>query len=539
MSARDVGYAIIAVLFPTMMMLFVVAPRPALAAPSDQALLLAVVINGHPTDKIGQFVLRGGSLFVRREELHDLGFRIPDAVAATNQDLIALSDLPDFSYRLDQPTQTLYVTASLGWLTPTLLGPSATANSSPAIESGLGATLNYDVVGTSTRDQQLGSGMFDARAFSPWGVLSSGLLAYAGAGVGSTSNTYPIRLDTTYVYSDPDTMRRYRAGDFISGFLSWTRSVRLGGVQLSSDFSMRPDLITFPVPAVGGSVAVPSTVDVLVNGSRVLSSQVQAGPFQIPQLPIITGAGTVATTVTNALGQQVTTELPFYAAPTLLSPGLQTYSAELGATRRNWGTVSDDYGYAAGAATYRRGVTDALTVESHVEGSRGLFMGGAGMVMNLYNVAVGNVAVAGSGGDSHTGAQLAIGAQRTARRFSLGASAIVATHNFGDIAAANGDPAPQLQLNANVGLWLGEYGSIGVAYVGFKRPQTPSPAQVFVPPGTIATQGTSLQASATLIQPVQRSRLVSASYSVQVYNTSLFATAFRAFAQKAAACSSG
>ena len=532
MIARDVGHAIIAILFPAIIVFFVIAPRAALAAASDQVLLLAVVVNGHATDKIGQFVLRGGSLFARREELRDLGFRIPDAITATDQDLIALSDLSDFSHRLDQPTQTLYVTASPRWLTPTLLGAGAATTSSPAIESGLGTTLNYDVVGTSSRNQQLGSGMFDARAFSPWGVLSSGLLAYAGAPAGSTSNTYPIRLDTTYVYSDPGTMRRYRAGDFISGFLSWTRPVRLGGAQINSDFSMRPDLITFPVPAVAGSVAVPSTVDVLVNGSRVLSSQVQPGPFQVPQLPIITGAGTVATTVTNALGQQVTTELPFYAAPTLLSPGLQTYSGELGATRRNWGIVSDDYGYAAGAATYRRGMTDALTVESHIEGSRALFMGGAGVIMNLYNLAVGNVAVAGSGGDSHTGAQLAIGAQRTDRRLSLGASAIVATHNFGDIAAANGDPAPQLQLNANVGLSLGQYGSIGVAYVGFKRPEAPSPVQVFVPPGTIATQGTSLQASTTLIQPVQRSRLVSASYSVQVYNTSLFATAFRDFAQK-------
>ena len=48
--------------------------------------------------------------------------------------------------------------------------------------------------------------------------------------------------------------------------------------------------------------------------------------------------------VTNALGQQVTTTLPFYASSNLLAPGLQTYSAEIGAVRRNWGVVSDDYG---------------------------------------------------------------------------------------------------------------------------------------------------------------------------------------------------
>jgi outer membrane usher protein FimD/PapC len=129
-----------------------------------------------------------------------------------------------------------------------------------------------------------------------------------------------IRLDTTYVYSDPRSLRRYRAGDFISGSLPWTRPVRMGGAQINLDFSMRPDLITFPVPSISGSAAVPSTVDVLVNGSTVRSGSVAPGPFEVPQVPVISGAGTVTTTVTDALGRQVTTELPFYASPVLLAP---------------------------------------------------------------------------------------------------------------------------------------------------------------------------------------------------------------------------
>ena len=215
---------------------------------------------------------------------------------------------------------------------------------------------------------------------------------------------------------------------------------------------MRPDLITFPVPLVSGSVAVPSTVDVLVNGTQVLSRQVQPGPFQVPQLPVITGAGTVSMTVTNALGRQVTTELPFYASPSLLAPGLQTYSAEVGLARRNWGVISNDYGSPAGAVTYRRGLLPMLTLEGHSEASRGLFMAGAGGVMNLGDVAVANLAAAGSTGRGQTGAQVSAAIQRIGPRFSLGASAILATPSFGDIAALNGDPPVRLQLNLNGGL---------------------------------------------------------------------------------------
>lgn len=78
------------------------------------------------------------------------------------------------------------------------------------------------------------------------------------------------------------------------------------GVQVRSDFSMRPDLVTFPLPTVTGSTAVPSTLSVLTDGNLVASSQVGAGPFEVPQLPVTTGAGEITMTVTNALGQQVT-----------------------------------------------------------------------------------------------------------------------------------------------------------------------------------------------------------------------------------------
>src|SRR6185437_5134124 len=218
-----------------------------------------------------------------------------------------------------------------------------------------------------------------------------------------SADSSAVRLDSTYVYSDTETMRRYRVGDFISGFLPWTRPVRMGGVQVSSDYSMRPDLITFPVPELSGSVAVPSAVDVLINGTQVLSRQIHPGPFQVPQLPVVNGQGTISMSVTNALGQQVTTELPFYASSELLAPGLQTYSAEIGFVRKNWGVVSNDYGSLAGVVAYRRGLTPDLTIEAHGEATRGHFMAGAGGVLSVGNFAVANLAIAGSGASGNTG----------------------------------------------------------------------------------------------------------------------------------------
>lgn len=502
-------------LIAAIVMLFAaVSGRGAAATLPDETLLLSVVVNNYSTGKIGEFMVRNGDLFARPEDLHELGFRVPLSTRVTNDRLVALSDLPAFRYRIDQASQTLYVTAGNERLLPTLLATGSSTTDKYQVESGIGATLDYDAIGRLAGGDMAGSGLFDLRAFSPWGVASSGLLVSPRTESVHGGGYSAIRLDSTYAYSDPDTLRRYRLGDFITGFLPWTRPVRLGGVQVNSDFSMRPDLITFPVPALSGSVAVPSTVDVLVDGSRVVSRDIQPGPFQVPQLPVITGAGTVSMTVTNALGQQVTTELPFYASGELLAPGLQTYSIEAGAVRRNWGVISNDYGSLAGAITYRRGLSSVLTIEGHAEASRGLFMGGLGGVLNIGNFAVGNLSIAGSTGDDHNGGQIAVGIQHLDRRFSIGGSAIIASRNFGDIATVNGDPSPQLQLNANAGLSFGRYGSLGVAYTAIERR-----AQPVAPPGVL------------LEQPAQRSHIVSASYSVEVGPAFLYATAFEDLAR--------
>jgi len=444
---------------------------------------------------------------------------------------VALADLPNFSSRFDRPTQTLYVTAKLMALLPDLLRAGVSPARDYRVESGIGATLNYDLIGTSVQGRQFGSGLLDLRGFSPLGVLSTTALTYAGVSASSLNSQMSVRLDSTYVYSDPESMRRYRVGDFITGALPWSRSIRMGGIQVNSDFSMRPDLITLPVPQVGGSVAVPSTVDVLVNGGHILSREIQPGPFQVQQLPVVTGAGTVQMTVTNALGQQVTTELPFYASASLLAPDLQTYSAELGSVRHNWGLISNDYGSAAGSATYRRGLTSYLTAEGHAEGSRGLFMGGLGGVFNVADLAVANLALAGSSGRRLSGGQVSAGIQRTGPLFNIGVQAIVASRRFGDVAAINGDSIAQRALTAHAGVSLGRFGSLGAAYTMIDRPIRPMASSVVGAPGLILPQQSAPLAPAFFLA-AQHSRIVTASYSTQIGNFALFATGFRDLANR-------
>ncbi len=490
-------------------MLFVCSQQ---ASAADQLLLLDVQINGQAIGKVGEFTLRDGTLLALRSELRDLGVQDPLSPKAKPDDLIGLSTLPGLTWHVDQRTMTLYLTATDERRRTTVLQVDDKPAASGAIESGTGAMLNYDVVTTLVGRQVKGNASLDLTAFSPRGVASSGFLVHTGRNSNSSGDKTLVRLDSTYTFANPANMRRYSLGDFITGGLSWTRPVHLSGFQVRSDFSMRPDLLTFPLPSVSGSAAVPSTVEILTNGNAVTQQQVDPGPFQVPQLPVVTGAGSISMTVTNALGQQTTVSEPFYASSALLAPGLQAFSVQAGAVRQNWGSVSNEYGTFAATATYRRGLSSTMTVEASTEATPSAFMAGGGAVVNVHNLGVMSVDIAGSDGSAHTGALLSIGGERIGRRFSMGGTAALATGNFRDLAAMNSDPHPRQQVSGNVGLTLGRLGSLGIAYAGVDQIRTPDQAIRF---GSVP----------------QHSQILSASYSVQVNRVLLSASEFHEFSQ--------
>src|SRR5262249_39829122 len=146
-----------------------------------------------------------------------------------------------------------------------------------------GTTQKFiDLLGFPINQRGTASAALDARIFSPFGVVSqTGII-----GVDTPTAAGSVRLDTTWMLSDPRSLVTYRAGDLISGGLTWTRPVRLAGVQIQRSFSLRPDLITMPLPQFGGTAAVPSTLDVYVNNVRTFSQSIPGGPFEISNIPV-------------------------------------------------------------------------------------------------------------------------------------------------------------------------------------------------------------------------------------------------------------
>jgi outer membrane usher protein len=447
----------------------VVFRLPAMAA-DDDARLFEVYINGHTTNMQADFVQNGKRLSATLDDLNSLGLRT-EGLHAGSDGRVSLDQVPGLTYEIDERKQVLLLTLADARIQAQELGAEAAPSKGPAIvRPELGALLSYQSTATEVGGRTQTSTAFDSRISTGWGVASSTWLVQTGLPLKTLT-----RLDTAFTHMEIDSMRRWQVGDVITGGLSWTRPVRLGGVQVSSDFRTRPDLVTYPVPVVGGRADVPSTVDVFVNNVRQLSQGVGSGPFQLRQAPVITGASDVAVVVQDVTGQQHIQNLSFYIAPSLLAEGLASYSVEAGMIRENYGLPGDRYVGAATSGSVRYGVTPWLTAEAHAEGSNSVVMGGAGVAVNIFNLGVGSVALAasnpapgsGTGGRKSRmpGGQVTVGLERSGRWLSIGASTTLGTRGFQDIAATDLNPVPTMTTQANLGLALGEFGAFRAALV--------------------------------------------------------------------------
>lgn len=383
---------------------------------TDTSLLhLEVFINDVTTGLIGEFRLAGdGVLMVRAEELREVGIR-PSIGARASNGWIVLDRLPGVAYRYDEPGQILYFTTTDAHREPRRLNGRGRSDSqeeeSAAAESGYGAYANYRLYASFQNEKffeepafQGISGAFDTVAFSPFGNINHSFITKSQSDF-ETPET--IRLNTSWNFYHQRSLTSYKVGDLITGGLLWTRPVYLGGLQVRRNFGLRPDLVTMPVPSLSGSAAVPSTVEVYTNGNRSFQADIPGGPFQVDNLPVVSGPGTARLVIRDASGREVVQDVPFYTSSKLLAAGLVDFSVEAGYVRNYYGVYSDAYdNRLMGFATARWGWTDRITLEGHMEGGDGLFNGGVGatFAVGRYGVAAGSVSSSYS--DGRTGYQL-------------------------------------------------------------------------------------------------------------------------------------
>lgn len=435
-------------------------PPPAMQLQSSALLRLELVVNGAPTGRVVPVEQEGGRYLINAQDLRDVDIQLDPEIVGR----VDAGRLPGVEIKYDEGGQRLIMRVPGEWLPRQRLGEHGQERIVP--QSSFGALLNYDLYATRAGNGAAYANLWaETRMFGAFGVVRS-TSTYRRSLSGRGEHRF-TRYDTGWTYVDEEHVRTYEAGDLVTRTLPWSNPVRLGGFQISRDFAVRPDIVTYPIPTFSGMAAVPSAVDLFINGYRTAGGELKPGPFTLGDVPYLTGGGEATVVTTDAQGRRVSTTIPFYVANTLLRPGLSDFSFAAGMLRRDYGLDNLSYGPFAASGALRHGVTDWLTLEAQAQTAPSLQLGGVGGVARLGNWGVIDGSIALSRHRSRTGAQTAIGYQYNARRFNIAVSHIRRDTEFADLARYDVDfDLPRRQTIANGSIVLGdELGTLGLGYI--------------------------------------------------------------------------
>ncbi|MCH2486409.1 MAG: fimbria/pilus outer membrane usher protein [Erythrobacter sp.] len=424
------------------------------ATAGSHTLFVELVVNGNPATSFAEMRMAGDSVWIAADALREAG------IAIAEDGEIDIASRPDFVVKFDAANQRLFLEVSPVFLPVAVV--KSDRRSRVAARSDPGAVVNYDLFVQRSNNETNAALASDQRAFAgPFVMSNSGVLRM------ERGRTDYIRYDTRLIATDLDRAIDLTAGDLVTRSLRWTRSVRMGGIGIARAFDVRPDLVTLPLPSFAGEVAVPSAVDLFVNGYRQAQADLAPGRFVLDQVPVVTGAGEARVVTTDAVGRQVETVIPFYVAPELLRPGLVDFAAEAGFLRRDYALRNFSYGKPAASASVRRGMTRKLTLEAHGETSKGVLAGGIGAIWapGIWGSFQG--AVAASSGSLGSGHAWTLGYSYSGPRFGIGVERNERSDGFADL----GDRYRLTHLSGSrsdrisASFAIPRFGSLGVSYL--------------------------------------------------------------------------
>ena len=391
-------------------------------------------------------LLKNGQLWMLRGVLKTMGFReqaLPPAGAdIAEAEWVVLTSIAQANVDFNAAQQRLVITVpfdALNWKNTQI---DVARREAPIASASPGMLINYDLNGwASVRHRSIGA-TSELRMFSSHSVISNTLLTRymksldatePGSGRTQFSN---VRLDTTFSRSFQDELLTLRIGDTLTGSLPWSRATRIGGIQLARNFGLQPFQSTAPIPALMGTSALPSDVALYINGIKQYQGQVPAGPFTLNTVPGMSGSGNAQVVLTDALGRATTLEFNLYQSNQLLREGLSDWSTELGWVRKDYGSSSFRYGSDPLAnGTWRYGLNDCITLQSHAEVSSGVVKAGAGTSVQMGNFGVVSVAAANSRHARKGGQLVRLDYNWSNQRFNVDLSGTRSNEAYRDVAS--------------------------------------------------------------------------------------------------------
>ena len=293
---------------------------------------------------------------------------------------------------------------------------------------------------------------------------------------GSGAQSGFTRLLTNLQYDDRPNLRRWTFGDFFTPGFDLSGSVPMGGISLTKFYSMDPYFVQYPTAAFTTEVALPSTVQVRIDGNLIAQRQVQPGPVDINNITNgLTGGQNVSVVIRDPFGREQVLQRPFFFATNVgLAEGLHEYSYNLGFLRRQYGIDSNDYGSLAASAFHRYAFTNQLTLGVRGQATQSLYnIGPFGTYQSPIGIVGVGAAIGGRDGGSGPAASAAY--SYTGANFSVNLGSLYRARNYAQLSDLISDFKVRTNQYASGSLYFRALGSLTATYNGltsYDGPQT-------------------------------------------------------------------
>lgn len=323
----------------------------------SKELLLAFTINNIPRNHVDLVLQRNNEIYLSEETFNKFNIKKPALTKIAYFDK-KYYKLPQAQYSIKQATSTIEIIIPPEQFNKTIIEPD---NIWHRVETpGNGAYLNYDLLYKYTKEpvvKQL-DGLLNTTLFYGNNVLTSDFKVTLD---NETNNKKITRLETKYIKDLPNSMLTLTAGDIRSFADLWGNPTLMGGFQLATNFTLQPGFIYYPLPDITGNASIPSAIDLYVNDTNRQRKNIQEGPFEILDIPIINGSGEIEVIEQDILGREKKYSVPYYLSSFSLKPDISQYSLSFGMLRNNFAESNDKYRDFAAVGNYRKGINNNFT----------------------------------------------------------------------------------------------------------------------------------------------------------------------------------
>jgi outer membrane usher protein len=431
-----------------------------------------VKVNGANS---GTWILieRDGVLYAPRDAIDEWRILLaPDIqyIIFREEVFFPLAGIPGFDAKINFAAQSLELLFSPNAFAATRLTRQAIKKPvlSPVLPA---AFLNYDLSYNAFKPASTAS-TTDLSALTEFGystglgILTSSGIARNLTGDDTLGGERELkRMETTFTRDLPDRNRTLMIGDAYtkSGMLG--RSIYFGGIQYGTNFSLAPGFVSQPLPTVSGLSATPSTVELYVNDVLRQVSSIPTGPFAMENFPTLTGGGDARVVVRDLLGRETVIEQSFFTSSQLLARGLNDWSVEAGSVRQDLGISNATYGPEFVSGAWRRGYSNAVTVEGRAELIADLTNLQAGALMALPFYTLGRATISRSRQQElGEGQQWLLGFDLQRLRSNLSIEFQGATENYRQLGQSLNTRPVKFQGAGNWSYSSDVWGSFGLGY---------------------------------------------------------------------------